>query len=113
MCHNKNGIGEEGKGKPPHEFHFPRKNSEPCLWFLLCLKSSVQCSSKVDLLPSGKVFALHVVSRDLSPLAEAPKWFMLQLNLHWYQLASPLNVLITGFAQMYDLRPKESEILGP
>ena len=30
--------------KPPHEFHFPRKNSEHCLWFLLRLQSSIQCS---------------------------------------------------------------------
>ena len=31
MCRNRYAIGEEGNGKPPHEFHFPRKNSEPCL----------------------------------------------------------------------------------
>ena len=30
-----NAISKEGNGKPPREFHFPRKNSEPCLWFLL------------------------------------------------------------------------------
>ena len=23
-CHNKQAIGEEGNGKPPHEYHFPR-----------------------------------------------------------------------------------------
>ena len=40
-----NAIGEEGNGKPPHESHFPRKNSEPCLWFLLRSKSSMQRSS--------------------------------------------------------------------
>ena len=25
MCHFYNAIGEEGNGKPPHEFHHPRK----------------------------------------------------------------------------------------
>ena len=44
MCHFQNVIGEVGNGKPPHEFHFPRKNSGPCLWFLLRLKLSMQCS---------------------------------------------------------------------
>ena len=34
-----------GNGKPPHKIHFPRKNSEHCLWFLLRWKSSMQCSS--------------------------------------------------------------------
>ena len=24
LCHNKNAIGEEGNGKPPHKIHFPR-----------------------------------------------------------------------------------------
>ena len=38
---NKNAIGEEGNGKPPHEFKSPRKNSEPCLWFLLPSKSNM------------------------------------------------------------------------
>ena len=42
---SKNAIGKEGNGKPPHEFHFPRKNSEPCLWFLLRSKPSMQRSS--------------------------------------------------------------------
>ena len=28
MCHNINAIGEEGNGRPLHEFHFPRKYSE-------------------------------------------------------------------------------------
>ena len=28
-------IGEEGNGEPLHKIHFPRKNSEPCLWYLL------------------------------------------------------------------------------
>ena len=41
MCHNKNAISEEGNGKPPHEFHFPRRDAEPCLWFKLSSKSSV------------------------------------------------------------------------
>ena len=40
LCRFKNAIGEEGNGNPPHEFNFPRKNSEPCLKFLLCSKSS-------------------------------------------------------------------------
>ena len=39
--HNKDAIGEEGNGKPPNEFDFPRRNSEPCIWFLLRSKSSV------------------------------------------------------------------------
>ena len=40
-CHNKSAIGEEGNGKSPHNVPFPRKNSEPCRWFLLCLESRV------------------------------------------------------------------------
>ena len=43
MRHNKNAIAEEGK-KVPHEFHFPRKNSEPCLCCLLRSKLSMQRS---------------------------------------------------------------------
>ena len=42
MCHFYKAIGEECNGNPPHEFHFPRKNTEPCLWFLLRSKSSMQ-----------------------------------------------------------------------
>ena len=45
MCHNKIAIGEEGNGKPPHEIHFPRENSDPCLWFLLHSKWSMRRSS--------------------------------------------------------------------
>ena len=30
-----NTIGEIGNEKSPHEIQFPRKNGEPCLWFLL------------------------------------------------------------------------------
>ena len=37
-------IGEEGSGKPPHKVHLPRKDSEPCLWFLLPSKSRMQRS---------------------------------------------------------------------
>ena len=44
MCYSKNSIGEEGNGKPPHTFHVPRKDSEPCLWLLLRSKSSMQRS---------------------------------------------------------------------
>ena len=44
MRYNEIAIGEEGNGRPPHQFHFPRKSSEPCLWFLLRWKSSMQCS---------------------------------------------------------------------
>ena len=25
MCHLEDAIGEEGNGKPPHEFHYPKK----------------------------------------------------------------------------------------
>ena len=42
MRHNKNAIGKDANGKPPHEFHFPRKNSEPRLWFLLRSKSIIR-----------------------------------------------------------------------
>ena len=52
-CRLKNAIGEEGNGKPPHEFHFLRKNSEPCLWFLLRLKSSMQHSFSDELYSGG------------------------------------------------------------
>ena len=44
----KNAAGEEGNGRQPHEFHFPRKDSEPYLWFLLRSKSSMQRSSRGD-----------------------------------------------------------------
>ena len=37
-------IGEEGNGNPPRKIHCPR-NSEPCLWFLLHSKSSMQHST--------------------------------------------------------------------
>ena len=40
-CHNKNTISEEGNGKSPHEIKFLKKDSEPCLWFLLRVKSSM------------------------------------------------------------------------
>ena len=34
QCANfKNAIGEEGNGKPPHEFHFPRKTQSPASGF--------------------------------------------------------------------------------
>ena len=39
--HNKNANGEEGNGEPPHEVHFPRRNSKHCLWFLPHSKSSM------------------------------------------------------------------------
>ena len=45
MFQNIDSTGEEDDGKLPHEFHFPRKNSEPCFWFLLRLESSMRCSS--------------------------------------------------------------------
>ena len=45
-----NAIGEEGNGKPHHKFHFPKKNSEPCLWFLLRSKSSMLWNSMKILL---------------------------------------------------------------
>ena len=41
MYHNKDAIGDEGNGKLPHKMHFPGKNSEPCLWFLLHSKTSM------------------------------------------------------------------------
>ena len=47
VCHFQNTIGEEGNGRPSHEFYFPRKNSEPCFWFLLRSKSSMQHSLKI------------------------------------------------------------------
>ena len=40
-CHKQNTLGE---GKPPHDIHFPRKNTEPCLWFLLRSKSNMRRS---------------------------------------------------------------------
>ena len=42
--HTKNTIDAKGNGLPPYKVHFPRKNSEPCLWFLLRSKSSMQRS---------------------------------------------------------------------
>ena len=44
-CPSKNAIGEEGNGKPPHKFHFPRKKTQSlCLWFLLHSKPSMRRS---------------------------------------------------------------------
>ena len=43
-------TGEEGNGKRPHKIHFPRKSSEPCLWFLLRSKSSMLWNSMKILL---------------------------------------------------------------
>ena len=40
-CRNKNAIGKEGSGQPPHKVHIPRKNSDPYLRFLLRSKSSL------------------------------------------------------------------------
>ena len=61
MYHFQNAIGEEGNGKPSHEFHFPRKNSEPFLWFLLRSKSSMQRSSMYRLIISY----LHVQTQTV------------------------------------------------
>ena len=44
MRHIANAIGEEDNGKPPHKIHFPRKNSGPCLWFLLRSKWNLRGS---------------------------------------------------------------------
>ena len=35
---------EEGNEKPPRKNNFPRKNSEPCVWFMLRSKSSMRRS---------------------------------------------------------------------
>ena len=44
MYPNKNAIDEEGNGKPPEKIYLPRKNSKPCLCFLLRLRSSMRRS---------------------------------------------------------------------
>ena len=41
-CHNKNTIGEEGNGKPPHKVHFPGINSEPCFWFIVRVCDAIE-----------------------------------------------------------------------
>ena len=56
-----NTIGEEGNGKPPHEFHFCRKNSERCLWFLLSLKSSMLWNS-MKILLARKAMGNHLMN---------------------------------------------------
>ena len=33
MCHNKEAIGAEGNGNPPHKIHFPRKTQSPVFGF--------------------------------------------------------------------------------
>ena len=38
MCHNENIIGEEGNGKPSHEFHFTRKTQSPAMQFFYVLR---------------------------------------------------------------------------
>ena len=47
MCRNKNAIDGEGNGKPLHAVNFPKKSSQPCLWFLLRSKSSMQHSFRL------------------------------------------------------------------
>ena len=37
-------LARKATGNPPVTFHFPRKNSEPCLWFPLRSKSSMRRS---------------------------------------------------------------------
>ena len=75
MCHFQNAIGEEGNGKPPHELHFPRKNTEPCLWFLLCLKSSMLNTIGEE--GNGKPpHELHFPRKNTEPCL----WFLLCLK---------------------------------
>ena len=45
-----NTIGAECNREPPHKIHFPRKSSEPCLWFLLSSKLSMLWNSMKILL---------------------------------------------------------------
>ena len=44
MSQKQNAIGEESDGKSTHKVHLRRKDSGPCLWFLIRWKSSVSRS---------------------------------------------------------------------
>ena len=64
-CNNRNTIVEEGNGKPPREFQFPTKNSEPFLRFLLHLKSRMQRSFSNRLRGVvGVVLRVHVYNAE-------------------------------------------------
>ena len=67
-CPNESINCEEGNGKPPHNIHFPRKNSEPCIQFLLRSKSSVQCGYVVNEAPCYLCESSRVALPRLSAL---------------------------------------------
>ena len=64
-------TGEEGNGKPPHKIHFPWKNSEPCLWFLLRSKSSMLWDS-MKLLLVRKATGNHLIKSTSLEKAQSP-----------------------------------------
>ena len=90
-------IANEGNGKPPHKLHFPSKNSEPCLWFLLRSKSNMQWNSMKILLPmkaTGNHLKLHFPSKNSEPCL----WFLLRSksNMQWNSMKILLPMKATG-----------------
>ena len=56
----------QGNGEPPNKVHFNRKNSGPCLWFLLSLKPSmpyIPCNAIDKRTPSRKNELSHTDSK--------------------------------------------------
>ena len=66
-----NAIGKEGNGKPSHKIHFPSNNSEPCLWFLLRSKSSMQRNFSLIFLSLIRKYILTMRSEALFDGAQA------------------------------------------
>ena len=64
-------IGEEGNGQPPHRILFPRKNSEPCLWFLLRSKPSMLCNS-MKILLARKATGNHLMNSTSLEKTQSP-----------------------------------------
>ena len=66
-----NAIGEKGNGRPPHEIHFPRNNSEPCLLFLVRSNSSMLWNS-VKMLLARKATEDHLMKSTFLEITQSP-----------------------------------------
>ena len=75
MCHNENGIGEDGNWKST--IHFPRKNGEPWLWFLLRLQSSMQHSNAPELRKSFSKAKLAMKRSEINELIFNSRLFVI------------------------------------
>ena len=82
MCHNESTVGEEDSGKLLIT-STSLENSEPCLWFLLRLKSSVR-RCFIDATEAGdetaKQRVLIVGRRTIGDVFQTFYWLLLRLN---------------------------------